>query len=119
MEGPHSMIDACVSEVLKRGLDDWIQAAEVASVAKSIQKQATSADVRRVALGVIAEVLQNELMTAGDVTNEGFSEWSVTSTEALERITKAWNALDRLPELGEICWLSNTSKGDQRARLAP
>lgn len=112
-------IDACVTEMLKRGLDDWIQAAEVASVAKSVQKQTTSADIRRVALEVIAEVLQSDLMKAGDVTEEGFSEWNMTSDEALERITKAWNAVDGLPELGEICWLSNTSRGDERARSAP
>jgi U3 small nucleolar ribonucleoprotein component len=28
-------LQACIDELLKRGLDDWIQAAEVAFVAKS------------------------------------------------------------------------------------
>ena len=71
------------------------------------------------ALQVIAEVLRSDLMKAGDVTKDGFKEWSMTSTAALERIAREWNALGRSPNLGEICWLSNTSKGDRRAQSAP
>jgi hypothetical protein len=108
-----------VTEVLKRGLDDWIQAAEVASVVQSAATQPTSADIRRVALEVIEDLVRGDFMRAGDVTSEGFIEWPVTSAEAIQRITSEWNALSRSPGLGEICWLSNTSKGDQRARSAP
>ena len=112
-------VDACATELLKRGLDDWIQAAEVASVVQSVDRQATSADIRRVALEVIDELLRGEFMKAGDVTSDGFTEWSMTPAEAIERIAREWSALSQSPELGEICWLSNTSKGDQRARSAP
>ncbi len=121
MEGarPVTHIDACATEVLKRGLDDWIQAAEVASVVQSADKQATSAVIRRVALEVIGELVRGELMKAGDVTSDGFTEWIMTPAEAVERIVGEWSAIGRPPELGEICWLSNTSKGDLRARSAP
>lgn len=118
MEGarPVTTIDACAIEVLKRGLDDWIQAAEVASVVQSVVKQPTNADTRRVALEVIEELVRGDFMRAGDVTSEGFTEWPMTSTEVIQRIASEWNALSRSPELGEICWLSNTGKGDRRAR---
>jgi hypothetical protein len=111
-------VDACVTEVVKRGLDDWIQAAEVAAVVQSANKQATSSDIRRVSLEVVAELVRGELMKAGDVTSDGFTEWSMTPAEAVERIVMAWNALGRSPELGEICWLANTKTGDLRARSA-
>jgi hypothetical protein len=110
------LVDACITEVLKHGLDDWIQAAEVASVVQSIQGGTSDADICDVALVVIAEILRGELMKAGDVTLDGFKEWSMTSTEALDRIAREWKALGRSPNLGEICWLSNTSEGDRRAQ---
>jgi hypothetical protein len=112
-------VDACASEVLKRGLDDWIQAAELASVVQSVVGQPSIADIRRVALAVIDELVRGEFMKAGDVTSDGFTEWILTPAEAIERIAREWSALSQSPELGEICWLSNTSKGDERARSAP
>jgi hypothetical protein len=116
---PVTTVDRCATEVLKRGLDDWIQAAEVASVVQSIEEQPTSADIRRVALEVVDELVRGEFMKAGDVTSDGFTEWTVTPAEAIEMIVREWSALGRSPELGEVCWLSNTIKGDQRARSAP
>jgi hypothetical protein len=115
---PVTTIDACATEVLKRGLDDWVQAAEVASVVQSVVKRPTNADVRRVALEVIDELVRGDFMRAGDVTSDGFTEWSMTAAEAIRRIVSEWLALNRSPELGELCWLSNTRKGDQRARSA-
>ena len=116
MEGPHRMISVsnCVNDVLKRGLDDWVDAAELAHVVRS-NGCSTPTEVREIALMVIAELLHNELMQVGDVTYDGFKEWSVTSTEALDRIAREWNS-GKGPNLGEICWLSNTEEGDRRAK---
>lgn len=52
-------VEACVEEILKRGLDDWIQAAEVASVAKLTGLQTTDLGVQDLALEVIAELIHN------------------------------------------------------------
>jgi hypothetical protein len=71
--------------------------------------------MRDVALEVIAAVLRRGLMKAGDVTKDGFVEWNMMPDESLERITAGWNALAKSPELGEICWLSNTTLGDLQA----
>lgn len=109
-------IESCIDEVLKRGLDDWIQAAEVASVVQSIAGQRSNASIRRITLEVIETLIQRGLMRAGEVTREGFYEWDLTADQALEKIVTTWNALGRLPELGEVCWLSNTAQGDSRAR---
>lgn len=108
-------VDDCVDEVLKRGLEDWIQAAEVVSVVQSVAVAATCLEVRRVALEVIVELVRRELMKAGCLTLDGFVEWAMTPSDAAERIVEAWSTSDRLPGLGEICWLSNTKSGDLRA----
>lgn len=53
-------------------------------------------------------------MTAGDVTGEGFREWGLPPSEAMRRIEHGWSAT-AAPQLGEVCWLSNTERGDVRA----
>jgi hypothetical protein len=120
MEGTCRMtglgLDACVRDVLIRGLEDWVDAAEVAWVARSVGGATADGLVCDLSIGIISEVLQKGLMVAGDVTDNGFKKWNMTSTEALDRITREWKALGRSPHLGEICWLSNTSKGDGRAQ---
>jgi hypothetical protein len=118
MEGSHRTmkVDACVEEILDRGLDDWIQASEVASVAKLTGGEATTEGIESLALEVIGHLVRGELMAPGDVTTDGFSEWGMRPDEAVRRITTDWKALGRLPNLGEICWLSSTSTGARKAR---
>ena len=55
------------------------------------------------------------LVGVGDVTAEGFRPWNLSMDEALKRIEHEWTSLGRWPQIGEICWLSNTEKGDMRA----
>jgi hypothetical protein len=107
---------ACVNEILLLGLDDWIQAAEVASVARTVGGAATESDVQQLSIEMICDVVRAGLMKAGDVTPDGFHEWDLSPNETLDRIEHEWAALGRGPGLGEICWLCNTEEGDKRAR---
>jgi hypothetical protein len=109
-------LEICVVEVVKRGLDDWVDAAEVAWVVKFTGDQTTDSGIESLALEVIARLLRRGLMKPGDVTKDGFCEWDLEPHEAVERITRSWKALGRLPGLGEVCWLSNTGEGDRKAR---
>jgi hypothetical protein len=67
MEGARPMmpLEICVAEVLTRGLDDWIQAAEVASVAKLTGGQSTSSEIEALALSIIEDLVNRELMKPG------------------------------------------------------
>jgi hypothetical protein len=105
-----------IDEILMLGLDDWIQASEIASVARTVGGAATEGEVQRLSLDIIRGVIKEGLMAVGDVTTQGFHAWVLSTEEALERIEREWKALGRNPSLGEICWLSNTEKGDKRAR---
>lgn len=107
---------ACVNEILLSGLDDWIQASEVDSVARTVGGAATEAEVQQLSLEIIRKVIKDGLMEVGDVTAQGFHAWDLSADDALERIEREWKALGRNPNLGEICWLSNTEEGDKRAR---
>jgi hypothetical protein len=108
--------DECIMQILRRGLDDWIQAIEVASVVRFCGTQSTPEGIERAALEVIGELLRRNLVKAGDVTAHGFSEWGMTADDAVEHIARAWNELGRSPDLGEVFWLCNTVEGDALAR---
>jgi hypothetical protein len=105
---------ACVDDILMRGLDDWIQAAEVVSVVKSALAAVPEADILDLSRNVIRELVKGGLMIPGDVTTDGFGEWGLGLEAALDRIEREWVALGRRPGLGEVCWLSNT---DTRLRF--
>lgn len=106
----------CVNDILVRGLDDWIQASEVDSVARTVGGATTELEAQKLSLEIIRHVIKDGLMEAGDVTGHGFHAWNLSADDAIERIEREWAALGRFPTLGEICWLSNTAEGDTRAR---
>lgn len=107
-------IQACIDDLLMRGCDDWVNAAEVTSVAKFTGHAQSEDEIRSVSLKLIREVVQQGLMEIGDLPDEGrrLKLWPMTSQECLDRVEREWNALGRNPSLGEICWLQNTDKGD-------
>ena len=108
-------LESCVDELLVRGEDDWVHAAEVAEVAQSIGGARTDADIQELSIDLVREVVERGLMKIGDVTEDGFQEWRAPLTDAVVRVKDEWTELGRRPNLGEIFWLANTEKGDDRA----
>ena len=105
----------CIAELLLRGLDDWVDATEVAWVAKAVGGARGEREVRDLAFRIIEQLLGENLMIVGMVTETGFNAWTVPANEALGRIKGEWRALPQGPGLGEICWLSLTKEGARRA----
>lgn len=109
-------MDACFEELLIRGLDDWIQAAEVASVVRTTGHTTSADAVRDRSLELIRRMLHDDLFVVGDVkAGVGFVPWTATPDVALQRIESEWRALPDGPDLGEVCWLNLTPKGRTRA----
>ncbi|HLI37208.1 MAG TPA: hypothetical protein VKV80_07680 [Streptosporangiaceae bacterium] len=108
--------DTLIDELLVRGADDWVDAAEVAWLAKSVGKATTDEDVKKVSFDLIRAVLLAGLMEAGEVAGGGFFAWNISPTDSVNRIEHAWEILGRLPDIGEVCWLANTAAGNQRAQ---
>ena len=129
MEDPHEgtmTVEECVKEIVVRGLRDWIQAAEGWSVVKRMGGITADDEIRNLTLAIVRTVLEEELMTIGGLVKgppggltghfAEFSEWQVPIEEALARVARAWDSLGRLPGIGDLFWLSNTEKGNQRGR---
>lgn len=104
-------------DVLVGGLDDWAYAAWVyqstslAGITDSIQR-------RTLAIGLIAELLVEGLMLAGDVDEHGHHPWPHSVGDAIERITRTWLTEwpDEIPTPGAIAWLANTEAGNRAGR---
>jgi hypothetical protein len=105
-----------IKELLLKGADDWIMAADVAWIAKSMSGASTDDEVADLALATISEVVSQGLMQLGDVTDGGFFEWDLSPALAIERAARHWRSLGRLPDVGEVCWLANTAAGDLQAK---
>lgn len=109
-------LDHCLNTLLVSGLDDWVQAAEVASVARMEGGAKSEEALRDISLTLIRHLLEQELMEAGTIIEkEGFAPWGVPVNEAMNRITHDWPAGSRSPELGGVCWLNLTAKGQVQA----
>ena len=111
------ILQRCVTGLLECGLDDWVQTPEVAWISKSVGGAITLEQKRELSLRLIREVVQQGLMEIGDLLGGGgrFRKWEMSDQEALRKVEREWLALGREPNLGDICWLSNTEKGNEIA----
>ncbi len=112
-ESPHILL---ARNVLVRGLDDWVQAYEVVGEIVESGIPVTDVGVPDLSIAILEYLLLNQLMVAGDVTEGGFHAWNQTPEAALHTIKTRWSKLDGLPNLGDVCWLNNTTLGDEIGR---
>jgi hypothetical protein len=60
-------------------------------------------------------------MVVGDLSGARgrFSPWRLSTADALEKIREQWLSLNRSINIGDVCWLANTSEGDKLAATLP
>ncbi|AEI13416.1 hypothetical protein [Cellulomonas gilvus] len=104
-------------DLLVGGLDDWADAGWALMSARLGGAEDPVA-LRDYTLGLIAEVLDEGLMVAGDVIAGEHIPWPGSAEEAADRIRRDW--LDEwgedVPTPGSVVWLANTSAGDEIGR---
>ena len=107
-------IKQCIDDLVMRGCDDWLYAAEVAYAANEIGHAQSADEIRDLSLKIIREIVEQGLMEIGDLPDEGrrLKLWPMTPQECLDRVEREWKALGRNPSISEICWLQNTDKGN-------
>lgn len=104
-------------DLLVGGLDDWAYASWVLQSAR-LSGETNPIALRGLTLDLIAEVLRDGLMVAGDLVGNEHVRWHGDPEQWVERITQEWldEWRDEVPAPGAIVWLSNTPDGDQVAR---
>jgi hypothetical protein len=111
------IIQDCLDDLLIRGLDDWIQASEVASVTRIIGGKNSDETVRDLSIQLIRTLLESGFVEVGMVEKQkGFIPWKVSVDDAMQRIERDWFSRPTGPGLGEVCWLNLTEKGESQAK---
>lgn len=111
------MLQACIDDLLVRGLDDWIQAAEVASVSRTTGGAQSDEASRELSFRLIRKLLEDGLAVPGMVDEqEGFLPWGIPLNAAMKRIESSWSTEPGGPGLGEVCWLNLTEEGHAQAQ---
>jgi hypothetical protein len=103
-------------ELLAEGQDDYVGLWDVVWILRRTKPRLADDEIRGVALEVLRPLLSEGLMEPGRLQEKGgFLAWTCTPEEALLRIDEEWRALGQDPNIGEVCWFSNTSAGDAAA----
>ena len=103
-------------ELLLEGQDDYVGLWEIAWILRRSKPSYGADEIREVALEILKPLLGEGLMEPGLLReNGGFHAWTCTPEEALVRIDEEWRALGQDPNIGQVCWFSNTAAGDKAA----
>jgi hypothetical protein len=119
LEGSHRMSTwddrTLIEDLVARCVDDWVHDAEVWG--EIARRAGLSAEDRLpIAIGVITVALLRGLVIAGDVMG-GFQPWDLSPSESAAAIADRWLPLEDPAVLpGDICWLCNTSAGEELGR---
>ena len=115
-------IEACLDELVKSGIDDWVPDADVAWIAKSVAGARSPSEIHSTVLTLVAEALRRGLMEIGEIfpPERGFRSWGLPVDAAVAKLESEWRSKAGRPLGGEIFWLRNTDTGRRRAkRLLP
>lgn len=103
-----------IAELLREGLDDWVPLHNV--IWQSREASSSSGDdFRKIVEAVVASVIAEGLMVAGDVGATGFEAWTGTPHELVARVVDQCREFDWKP-MSAGCWFANTPEGDRLAR---
>jgi hypothetical protein len=102
-----------IEDVLARGVDDWVYAAEILDIAARTELGDAS-QLRQLSIGLVAELLVRGLVLAGEYDGDGHRPWECSTGDAIARIAEEWQSWgDEVPTPGAIVWLDLTAAGRQ------
>ncbi len=108
--------------ILYQGIDDIIQLAETVSIARFWIGIPDDAELLTVIRDCYRDLIRDGLAIVGDLDLNESEDWDLVrpwigeAQEIADRVITEWKALERNPNLGEICWLELTDKGRTTAR---
>jgi hypothetical protein len=100
-----------LEDLLARGVDDWIYAAEVYDIIARTELP-DPAQLRMLAIGLIAEAIVRGLVLPGEFDGAEHRPWDCSRGEAIARIQEEWLEWGAdVPTPGAIVWLDITPAG--------
>jgi hypothetical protein len=119
---------AVIADLLVSGTDDWVDMPTIASSLIDIEGLGINQPelLRERTLDVVERLLAAGLMEAGETPRggPGFVKWDLSVQDTMARIVYLWDNLrnvhgepTQVPTFGDICYLNNTSIGDEIGNL--
>ncbi|GAA3809856.1 hypothetical protein CSO01_21950 [Cellulomonas soli] len=105
-----------VEDVLAQGAEDWVHAPQLLDIAGCAG--GVRAEVwRDVAIGLLARLVADGLITIGWVTEGRHRPWGGTQGEAVLRLAREWSSRPSpFVRAGDLFWLAVTPAGDAIGR---
>src|SRR5579884_1029364 len=102
--------------------DDWTSFSGFLWEARDLWPGADQAVIRGLVLGMIRELLEEDLIVIGELAGEGgdFDRWELSVAGAIAHVVREWAALGHEPVGGEVAWFTtaaNARRSEERRRL--
>lgn len=72
--------------------------------------------VRQKTIQIVRDLLQDQLVEAGNPNGPKFQQLSSSVNETIAFIEREWDRLGKTPNIGDICWFRATRAGEKLAR---
>jgi hypothetical protein len=103
------------NEILRRGLDDILQLAELISIAYSAFHISMGSPMMKAIALSLHDLLVRNLVIVGNLDSSHLplvvSRWPGDPDSIVRRVISDWTALGHDPGLSEVCWLQLTDEG--------
>src|SRR5258706_3895123 len=110
-------LDSIQREILMEGLDDYVGLWQVVRSLRERFGDLPTDRIRELALERLQPLLDQGLIESGMPGSGEFLSWGSDAATTLARIDAEWRALGKDPNMPDICWFSNTEKGDLIAKI--
>lgn len=105
-------------ENVRRGIlsecsDDYVGMWSIVWLLRRDHKEASEAEIRRMAMEILRPLLEEGLIEAGPIEGDWSEAWSLPPIEVLSKIEALWDDFGSEPQMWDICWFRTTKKGDE------
>jgi len=101
-----SQLEQIEREILDLGSIDYLDVWFISRAVRRLGLATGHEEVRELCLAALARLLRSGRLEAGDLIPPGeFARWQVPYADAIDRVRKEWEALDRPLQPGDIAWL--------------
>lgn len=99
-------------EVLSYAALDWVDPGMLMTIVRDCTGVNDPDTLRDLSVGLIARLMVEDMITVGDVLEDGFHAWPLSPGEALMRLVREWTA-EPSPFVvpGSVAWFNATPAG--------
>ena len=103
-------LDDLIKEICDEAKISFVSMWHIVNDIESDLKIKNIGEVRANSIKIVSALMEHDIFpgnyTLEGLRQEGFSFWPGTPDELIRRIEDAWTALNRMPDVDDICWFA-------------